>query len=593
MREFYLAVEKRLGALVSCTSGVREEVKSTLIKDGRDAQKGHLLPDLPTSRRETTDDSASDSSGPPSSAVPTSYASLHKISLQARHDESMALASLRVCSHGTLNDTRRLFMAAARSLSQRLALWEQHHAEELGQADAASPDASTPPTDFPIPSFMREKGVHVLPGSSVIIREDEPASIIAHTLSHVDYAHEIAKTKHGVAGGVSSVVSQTPTPKKEERDFDFAGGVSHNKKGLPLLPDAARGSSPPSPDPEDNMTCIDEVCSLDVTRPDIVKDLSASFLTLRRKKSDGALSLAGVGGSSSSLAPPDLHSSGALGFGGSRFGSMSKSFASQACVPLSSTEISVAQRSDADAAPPSQGKAAAISILKSHMPKDFLPDLPSSHHDSSAQLSAASSASSSSDALSSLNAAAAPRPSSSYGGFARPLSTFGNFSFSSRSPEIGLDAAATASTSAHLKEDTGVSTTSTIRDVSPSLGSSEPSTPALSSSASRRLSSRGPPPSSTPSSISGTSSSWSSSAKDDSWTSSITSALGGTVSSFLSMGMGSMRGKKDTSPLGGGGVAGGSRTPLSGMGTVEKERVPIEESASLALPTFRFSLSDC
>lgn len=43
--------------------------------------------------------------------------------------------------------------------------------------------SATSHTGFDIPEYVAEEKIWTLPGSSVLVTEDEPGSVIAHTLS--------------------------------------------------------------------------------------------------------------------------------------------------------------------------------------------------------------------------------------------------------------------------------------------------------------------------------------------------------------------------------------------------------------------------
>lgn len=80
----------------------------------------------------------------------------------------------------------RVFEDAARQLNDaRINFVEFMHSTEDAlakfQKDFAIPDAKNPPA-VPRPAYF-EGSVHALPGSSILVKEDDPASIIAYTLS--------------------------------------------------------------------------------------------------------------------------------------------------------------------------------------------------------------------------------------------------------------------------------------------------------------------------------------------------------------------------------------------------------------------------
>jgi hypothetical protein len=109
-----------------------------------------------------------------------------------------------------VNDVRKAFNDRAKSAKNRLNAW----ARKVGAADY--PNGSTllthtlqhltkaelltlGPLEFDEPEYFA-RGLHTFPGSRHVVREDEPLSIIAFSLSSRDYQHEVgghaAKAEH-------------------------------------------------------------------------------------------------------------------------------------------------------------------------------------------------------------------------------------------------------------------------------------------------------------------------------------------------------------------------------------------------------------
>ncbi|KAL0076291.1 hypothetical protein J3Q64DRAFT_1703640 [Phycomyces blakesleeanus] len=78
-----------------------------------------------------------------------------------------------------LNDYRRSFSFKTTSLLQRLSEWQHEH------------DIQAPECVWDAPEYVRSKQIHCFPSSSILVREDEPSSIIAYTLSSGDYVEEM------------------------------------------------------------------------------------------------------------------------------------------------------------------------------------------------------------------------------------------------------------------------------------------------------------------------------------------------------------------------------------------------------------------
>lgn len=80
-----------------------------------------------------------------------------------------------------MNDFNRWFSIKVKSIMDSLSLWQETNCPEL--------DAEC--VWDPMPDWIRLDTVHLFPTSSVPVREDEPSSIIAHTLSSKDYQEEL------------------------------------------------------------------------------------------------------------------------------------------------------------------------------------------------------------------------------------------------------------------------------------------------------------------------------------------------------------------------------------------------------------------
>ncbi|KAI9487374.1 MAG: hypothetical protein EXX96DRAFT_475244 [Benjaminiella poitrasii] len=79
-----------------------------------------------------------------------------------------------------LNDFRRYFAIQSESIAGYLTDWQEEKCSEL-----------TDVCEWDRPDYISSKKIHCFPGSSVLVREDEPTSIIAYTLSSNDYLQEL------------------------------------------------------------------------------------------------------------------------------------------------------------------------------------------------------------------------------------------------------------------------------------------------------------------------------------------------------------------------------------------------------------------
>ncbi|KAH9943601.1 hypothetical protein B0H21DRAFT_695546 [Amylocystis lapponica] len=132
----------------------------------------------------------------------------------------------------SLNDVRRSFWTAARGASRRLSAWETKHSQRLPKGSSL----------IGMPKMIEPEwwkvGCHAVPGGSVIVREDDWGSIIAFTLSSLDYQHELANMSTTIRADLPSVPPSTPS---DVRPSFFRPRSSFKR----LV-----GGGPPQPDPD-------------------------------------------------------------------------------------------------------------------------------------------------------------------------------------------------------------------------------------------------------------------------------------------------------------------------------------------------------
>ncbi|SOV05839.1 related to phosphatidylinositol 3-phosphate 5-kinase [Ustilago sp. UG-2017a] len=98
-----------------------------------------------------------------------------------------------------INDLRKAFADRAKSAKNRLAAWTKKHLTKKEQADLGN-------CSYDEPEYL-ETGRRAFPGSCYIIRDDEPLSIIAFSLSSRDFRAEmgtLADRRQGAAGYMGS-----------------------------------------------------------------------------------------------------------------------------------------------------------------------------------------------------------------------------------------------------------------------------------------------------------------------------------------------------------------------------------------------------
>ncbi|CAE6475582.1 unnamed protein product [Rhizoctonia solani] len=140
---------------------------------------------------------------------------------------------------GALNDVRRQFIMHGRAAVNRIKAWEKKHAPEVQGSNAILEIKCSEP-------WWWGKDTHVVPGSDVIVREGDLGSIIAFTLSSVDYANELENLRnHRVMSFVES--DEGPTTSKLAKSISSLSVVP-SRVSTPVPQTAP---STPDPDQDD------------------------------------------------------------------------------------------------------------------------------------------------------------------------------------------------------------------------------------------------------------------------------------------------------------------------------------------------------
>ncbi len=110
---------------------------------------------------------------------------LARMRTSLRADEFGLYEMLKAAEHDHVNDVRKAFSDVARSAKNRLAVWSRKHLEksELRQLGRLR---------FDEPEYFAQNK-HSFPGSPFLVREDEPLSIIAYSLSSRDFQSELSQ----------------------------------------------------------------------------------------------------------------------------------------------------------------------------------------------------------------------------------------------------------------------------------------------------------------------------------------------------------------------------------------------------------------
>lgn len=106
---------------------------------------------------------------------------LNDLKYSLRSDEFELYAQLKGSLPDDLNTIRKSLLDRIRYTTKKMQTWRKKH-----MAD----DAAITDTKLTLPEYANDS-FHVFPGSSVLIRESEPSSIIAFTLSSKAYAEEL------------------------------------------------------------------------------------------------------------------------------------------------------------------------------------------------------------------------------------------------------------------------------------------------------------------------------------------------------------------------------------------------------------------
>lgn len=174
---------------------------------------------------------------------------LAKLRSSMRKAEFDLYESLRLADALMLNDVRHRFFDRAKSAKTRLVAWSHKHLsnEELEQLGALK---------FAEPYYF-QRGNHAFPGSYYVLRQDEPLSIIAYSLSSRDFNDEMAVSrkhlKHAdVLNWRSSIApGSTDAPASSllssSHTASSAASVASSRKTNDLDPDEDEDFSVPEP----------------------------------------------------------------------------------------------------------------------------------------------------------------------------------------------------------------------------------------------------------------------------------------------------------------------------------------------------------
>ncbi|CAO1638941.1 unnamed protein product [Sympodiomycopsis kandeliae] len=158
---------------------------------------------------------------------------LTKLKTSFRQSEWELYEAVKEGSPDYINDVRKTFKDHCRSAQQRLASWRKKHLtkEELTKQ-------SKPPL-LREPAFMSAKQ-HAFPGSRFIVKEDEPLSIIAFSLTSRDYHNELKIARQQREGREES--TNTSAPLTATQPSDKMNDVLNWRSGVPASPSGSTAS---------------------------------------------------------------------------------------------------------------------------------------------------------------------------------------------------------------------------------------------------------------------------------------------------------------------------------------------------------------
>ncbi|KAF9985260.1 hypothetical protein BGZ75_003209, partial [Mortierella antarctica] len=129
-----------------------------------------------------------------------------------KNEEFELYDQLRHIPISRLNDVRNRFKDCIKRTLRSMESWQKEH--HLAAFDASGKDAIA----WRLPEYAQSDVLHTFPGSSVIVREDEPSSIIASALSCVDYL-SLLSAMCSRDSDQEGLQERAPRPPKKDKVF--------------------------------------------------------------------------------------------------------------------------------------------------------------------------------------------------------------------------------------------------------------------------------------------------------------------------------------------------------------------------------------
>ncbi|UZJ55341.1 hypothetical protein CBS101457_004661 [Exobasidium rhododendri] len=247
--------------------------------------------------------------GGPSSSSSGPFKLLSRVKESLRKSEFELYDALKCTKVSSLNDVRKQFRDRAKSAKNRLIAWENKHLseDELKRLK---------PVNFSEPEYFG-KGKHAFPGSRYLLREEEPLSIIAYTLSSRDFEEEMYRKDQKIADVLNwrtsvygpSRSSQFTASNASTKTSDSS--TTKDSAAASVVDAASAATSVLDPDHDEDFHIPEPLC-VNMKRKRRVKDAGILSLTLKRVNSNISSSLSGRPGESGSEREGedvDLHTS--------------------------------------------------------------------------------------------------------------------------------------------------------------------------------------------------------------------------------------------------------------------------------------------
>ncbi|KAI7898140.1 uncharacterized protein BX663DRAFT_556092 [Cokeromyces recurvatus] len=122
-----------------------------------------------------------------------------------------------------LNDFRRYFAIQSESIIEYLADWQE-------EKKCFQVTTDTIYNWDHRPEYTQSKGIHCFPGSSVLVREDEPTSIIAYTLSSNDYFRDMLQYEENESHPDAPFKEPVITVITEDNDSHLLAALTNKKR---------------------------------------------------------------------------------------------------------------------------------------------------------------------------------------------------------------------------------------------------------------------------------------------------------------------------------------------------------------------------